>query len=236
MNYVTYKGKEFKVEKNKLSLKKEGITSISEIKGLDNLGNLEELSFAFNQISEIKGLENLTNLQTLDLRFNRISELEGLNSLVNLKSLALAGNRISKIKGLDNLENLEKLDLSLNQIYEIEGLEKLTQLQKLYLWGNKFTEIKGFENLISLKFLKLDIIWKPDELYRTQLSETWQSLLKHGEFYLNGELIPNEEIKKMGRFKRLTNDVGWSYYVNAKKIVKYCKVKNMSGTHLLISK
>lgn len=231
MNYVTYKGKEFKVEKNKLSLKKEGITSISEIKGLDNLGNLEELSFAFNQISEIKGLENLTNLQTLDLRFNRISELEGLNSLVNLKSLALAGNRFSKIKGLDNLENLEKLDLSLNQIYEIEGLEKLTQLQELFLWGNEFTEIKGFENLVSLKFLQLDIKFKIDGVDGKIVFPRFKDNLKTYDFYLNGELIPKEEIKKMGRFKQRKTNVGVVFHVDAQKIVQYCKEKKMVLIH-----
>lgn len=209
MSYVSYKGKEFKVKKNKLSLKKEGITDISEIEGLESLTNLIELNLSNNKIAEIKALNNLTSLENFNLSRNQISEIKGLEKLTNLKILNLSINPfITKIKGLDNLENLERLDLSFNQIYEIEGLEKLTKLQKLYLWGNEFTKIKGFENLISLKELHLDIKWK------------------HGEFYLNGELIPKEERKKMGRFKQPS--VAGEIYVNAQKIVQYCKEKKQS--------
>ena len=86
---VTYKGEEFIVRGNRLSLKRKGISDITEIEGLDNLTNLEKLTLKSNNISEIKGLENLTNLKWLFLQNNPINEIKGLENLTNLKNLYL---------------------------------------------------------------------------------------------------------------------------------------------------
>lgn len=117
-NYVQYKGKKYKLTKG-LAL---------------NLNNKE-----INEITEIKGLENLTNLQRLNLRSNYITEIKGLENLKNLVHLDLCFNQISEIKGLENLNKLILLNLENNQISEIKGLENLTHLNFLYLNGNKIS-------------------------------------------------------------------------------------------------
>ncbi len=128
---------------------------ITEIKGLDNLINLQELVLSTNQITEIKGLNNLVNLQNLVLVDNKITEIKGLDNLVKLKYVYLDYNQITEIKKLDNLVNLLQLRLENNKIPEIKGLCNLVNLQQLQLENNKITEIKNFDNLIKLK--KLDL-------------------------------------------------------------------------------
>ncbi len=58
-----------------------------------------------NQIAEIKGLENLRNLQKLDLHNNQIAEIKGLENIENLQALYLKGNPIPK-KLLEELGGL----------------------------------------------------------------------------------------------------------------------------------
>jgi len=78
---------------------------IKEIKGLDTLTNLEELSLEGNSISEIKGLEKLKKLRLLDLSRNKIKEIKGLENLKKLQTLILTNNNITPIEGLEGLEN-----------------------------------------------------------------------------------------------------------------------------------
>jgi len=67
---------------------------IDEIKGLEDLTNLIELSLRANEIKEIKGLEKLINLQKLDLRFNQIKEIRGLEHLFMLQEVKIRFNPI----------------------------------------------------------------------------------------------------------------------------------------------
>ena len=129
--------------------------SISEIKGLESLTNLQKLYLSNNSITEIKGLESLTNLQLLWLDNNSIAEIKGLEFLTNIQELYLSNNKISDIKGLKSLTNLQELYLSCNSITEIKGLESLTNLQVLYLSNNSITEINGLESLTNLQILGL---------------------------------------------------------------------------------
>ena len=83
-----------------------GKNKITEIKGLENLKNLKQLSLQNNRITAIKvviflpiffqfqkkGLEQLTNLEELYLSFNGIVRMEGLKTLRSLKILDLSSN------------------------------------------------------------------------------------------------------------------------------------------------
>ena len=68
-----------------LGLKIKKIKNVIEIKCLDMLPNLHELSLNNNWITKIKGLENLTNLNELFLHGNNITEIKGLENLTYLK-------------------------------------------------------------------------------------------------------------------------------------------------------
>ena len=115
---VIYNGQEYRgiLKDGVLTLDLSGIgtKSITEIKGLETLTDLQILKLSNNQISEIKGLETLSNLRDLDLSHNKISEIQGLKNLVNLERLNLEGNRFVSIKGFENLINLKKLILGLS--------------------------------------------------------------------------------------------------------------------------
>lgn len=91
---------------------------ITEIKGLENLINLQRLYFSRNKITEIKNLDNLINLQELYLNDNQITEIKGLNNLFNLKAIYLNNNQIIKSQILDNLKNLILVSLYRNPIFD----------------------------------------------------------------------------------------------------------------------
>ena len=118
--FVTVKGKKYYVKDGTLNLSELRITDIDEIKGLENLTNLQELYLCENFITEIKGLENFTSLKELDLYSNKIEEIKGLDHLTNLRALYLSKNQISELKGLDNLTSLIRVNLYLNRIGEDE--------------------------------------------------------------------------------------------------------------------
>ena len=65
--YVILRGKKYFVHNKELNLS--GITNfkISEIKGLDELTDLEALYLKGNSIKKIEGLDNLTSLKYLNL-------------------------------------------------------------------------------------------------------------------------------------------------------------------------
>jgi len=172
---VTYKGKKYKVKTGKkkrkgvpehivtsLNLSRKKITDISEIKGLENLTQLEWLYLEKNSISEINGLENLTQLEWLNLEKNSISKIGGLENLTQLKFLKLNNNSISEIDGLGTLTNLKRLGLSYNPIETLKGLDNLENLEFLNLFNCKIHQIESFNNK---EFLR-QIILGNNPIYR----------------------------------------------------------------------
>ncbi len=198
-DYVTINGEIHYTIAGGLDFCEYGITDISEIKGLENLTNLQWLQLQENGIEEIKGLENLTNLKSLILLENRIKEIKGLENLINLEALNLGSNLIEEIKGLENLTELRFLYLGDNKISEIKGLENLTNLEKLCFGRNKIREIKGLDNLTNLKTLYLN---------DNQIGEMkgLENLINLEDLYLhNHEYEENsiEIIKGLGKLKNL---------------------------------
>ena len=89
-----------------------------------------------NQVTEISGLENLINLQELRLNGNNITKLEGLGKLTNLRELWIQYNQLTEIKGLENLKDLERLYLHDKQLTKIRSLGNLSKLKKLKIHNN----------------------------------------------------------------------------------------------------
>jgi len=71
------------------------------------LTKLTWLDLSFNMIEEIKGLENLRLLEDLSLFSNRITELRGLDNLENLNVLSVGSNEISNLE--DSVKYLHRL-------------------------------------------------------------------------------------------------------------------------------
>jgi glucan-binding YG repeat protein len=85
--------------------------SISNITGLENATNLEDLTLWDNYVSDISPLTNLTNLTYLDLDNNNITDLSPLYGKQYLHTLFLTSNPISDISVLLSLPNLQYVNL-----------------------------------------------------------------------------------------------------------------------------
>lgn len=121
---------------------------IIDIRSLEHLTALEELSLAFTGIAQndvidgagngdgLRALAGLTNLVFLDLAATDIYELSSLINLANLEELVLFECQIENIGPLAELENLEVLQLSANQIVTVDALAGLEQLRELTLQMN----------------------------------------------------------------------------------------------------
>lgn len=157
LNYIKFKDKfVFPFGTNPIvNLSSNNIEKILEVKGLENLRNLNKLYLNFNRINEIEGLDNLKNLKSLHFQWNKIGRIKGLDKLTKLEYLYLNNNEIGKIQGIQTLFNLKSLMIYDNQITEIENLEHLSKLEILNLRNNGITEIKGLDNLKNLKRLDL---------------------------------------------------------------------------------
>ena len=141
-----------------------------------DLGKVTVLYLQACQLTDVKGLENLTQLEELNLNGNHITELpKGLEKLTQLKELLLQNNRLTSVKGLENLRQLKELNLSNNQLTDVKGLEKNTQLTELILSGNQLTDVKGLEKLTQLEILELEN--NPD-LTKAQIDELKKALPK----------------------------------------------------------
>jgi hypothetical protein len=245
--FVTVRGEKYYVEFGKLVLHGLGLTEITEIKGLDQLTNLNQLDLRRNKIKELKGLENcqslklqslylsgnqideikglklLTSLESLDLRSNRIKEIKDLDSLINLQELYLSGNQITEIKGLETLIHLKELDLRRNKISEIKGLENLLNLHTLDLSRNYIEEIKGLEILTKLKELTLwEGLYSAMDVYRAMNYRIWDSNpIRHAERFLilqePQEIVKYCIAKKEGKFQFVIIE-GKKYYFSEGKL------------------
>lgn len=103
---------------------------ISEIKGLDNLKQLEDIYLSHNEITEIKGLDCLPNLSHISLNWNQITEIKGLESLQNLMQIDLSYNKITKVPDTSVFKNCE--NLSTIFFYNRKHIENIEKFKKIF--------------------------------------------------------------------------------------------------------
>ncbi|WPC43921.1 cell wall-binding repeat-containing protein [Clostridium sp. JS66] len=156
-NKVVFKDKNFeqaiRIRINKLSgdLYKDDIKDVTTlIFGIPDPGK------TVVQMTDISGIENFVNLQDLNLDFSKVSDISCLKNLTKLKWLRLSGNQVSDISSLKGLTNLYEIELSNNKISDIGALKNFTNLQRLGLGGNKIADISTINSLTNLKYLELD--------------------------------------------------------------------------------
>ena len=121
--FVQYGKLRYRISKSKdgrsrLEIVKRGIIDITEIIGLNQLHDLDELDLSKNKISDITGLENLTNLKVLDLSYNAIADPQTMKKLkenhLNLKDIYLRGNPC--------FDSMEDIYACLNPKYKGSGI------------------------------------------------------------------------------------------------------------------
>jgi|GEM_PF-697123 len=156
---------------------------LSDLTGLENAVNLEELDLHTCKVKDLKPLTNLTSLKVLKLYNNSFKDITPLKELTNLQILWLGENEINDFSPLQNLINLEYLhlpqrmkdisslknltklkELSIcNSVFEdlpthildISPLAAMTELQNLYLSYNNINDISPLKNSVKLKHLEM---------------------------------------------------------------------------------
>ncbi|XP_036317330.1 leucine-rich repeat-containing protein 46 [Pipistrellus kuhlii] len=100
-------------------------------------------------ITTIKNLEGLQNLHSLYLQANKIQRIENLACVPSLRFLSLAGNRIQQVENLRDLPYLQFLDLSENLIATLPLDEFPQSLLILNLTGNSCTSQDGYRKRVT---------------------------------------------------------------------------------------
>lgn len=121
--------------------------NLKKIQNLGNLSNLTHLYLQWNKIKKIENLGNLKNLKKLYLGNNQISCLENLENLKELEELHLERQNLSEetifqfdFKSLESIGKTVKiLNISKLNLISIDSLKPLKRLEILLASDNKFT-------------------------------------------------------------------------------------------------
>ena len=152
--FITIKGEQYSTSLTNLDLSNKNLND-EDIKELNKMTNLTDLSLWGNQISDVSVLSGLTSLTQLNLYKNQISDISELSGLTNLTILYLGNNQLSDISALSGLINLAYLDLNENQISDISVLSGLTNLTDLHLAENQISDVSAFLKHTQLEKLSL---------------------------------------------------------------------------------
>lgn len=141
-----------------LNIQNEGTIQID----LSNLKKLKKLVLQWRE--NIKGLEQLNQLEELSLIDYKEDDLIIIKNLTKLKKLVLKSRlKLTNLKGVENLKELESLTigdcLRVVDVENIKGLPKLTQIQFLQCKGVKgLDQWEDLPALQSLKFINCKAI------------------------------------------------------------------------------
>lgn len=182
-----------------------GEKQITNLSGIENFTNLQDLQVYTNNISDISVLNGNTSIQTINLNDNKLTDedMKIFSTMTNLKRLGIAKNEsITKIGDISKLTNLIELNAINNQIKDLSGIEKLTKLQEIYLSGNEIKDISGIPNAstIEIKDQKIEttvVGTKKDELELNLPNIIKEALNPDSKYYSNeGVEIKNAELNE----------------------------------------
>ncbi|XP_065766485.1 leucine-rich repeat-containing protein 46 [Muntiacus reevesi] len=126
------------------------------------LAELQTVRLDREGITTIRNLEGLQNLHSLYLQGNKIQRIENLACIPSLRFLSLAGNQIRQVENLRDLPHLQFLDLSENLIETLKLDEFPESLLILNLAGNSCTNQDGYRKLLTEALpLLLDLDGQP---------------------------------------------------------------------------
>ncbi|KAM6174636.1 leucine-rich repeat-containing protein 46 [Erethizon dorsatum] len=126
------------------------------------LADLQTVRLDREGITTIKNLEGLQNIHSLYLQGNKIQRIQNLACVPSLRFLSLAGNHIRQVENLLALPYLQFLDLSENLIDSLMLDELPQSLLILNLSGNKCTTQKGYREMVTAALpLLLDLDRQP---------------------------------------------------------------------------
>lgn len=130
--------------------------SVTDIKPLAKLTNLQQLDLRGTNVSDISPLKRLKNLRLLDLHGVPVTDISVVASLAELRSLNLYDTKVSDISAVGSLTNLRGLGLNGTCVSDIDVVAGLKNLQRLYLDRTKISNIRVVRRLTNLLRLGLD--------------------------------------------------------------------------------
>ena len=99
-------------------------------------GALVALSANGRGIADLRGIEELTELEALNLAHNAIRDLSPLAELRQLRFLNLDNNQIEEVSPLGSLKQLQMLFLAHNAVQDLAAILELDSLHSVDLLGN----------------------------------------------------------------------------------------------------
>ncbi len=136
-----------------------GITSLSDIAGMENLTTL---SIAFQDIADLEPLRGLSALRSLDLRHNPISDIGPLGRLPRLSEVCLFGTRVSDLSPLAGCPVLRQIDAGGSLVSDLQSLQGLSGLRSLLLSKAPLRTLRGVGALAALERLRLSEVTDGD--------------------------------------------------------------------------
>ncbi len=116
--------------------------NVNDLTPLQYLTNLQVLTFSdSSQPTDLTPLQNLTNLRDIYFQYAQVISLTPLQNLTNLEVLLFGWNQVTDLTPLQNLTNLRKLDFQENHVWDLTPLQNLTNLEYLRFWGNQVSDI-----------------------------------------------------------------------------------------------
>ena len=142
------------------------------------LSEVYTLNLKNSNISDLSGLEEFYNLDDLALGNNNISSIANLKSLHKLKGLDLSNNNFTEVPIELSDAELTNLFLDYNPIEDFSNLKKIKSISTLGLEGTNFTDddmqlLKDFEELKGVNLAKTkttDYSLLQQDLYHLNIS------------------------------------------------------------------
>ena len=135
-----------------LTLCDAGIASLSNFK---NLKHLNILNISQNSINNIDAIGNMSELISLDISDNVITDLTPLSAITTLTYLNISGNQISTLAPIATLSELTELNASSNNLTELGNIGNLSKLTKLDLSKNQVAYLFNIEKCIAIEELNI---------------------------------------------------------------------------------
>ena len=123
--------------------------TITMLSGIIN--EIRYLDLSNSNITDLSGIENFINLNNLVLEHNNISSIAPLTSLHELNSIILNNNKLTTIPNEIKGSALMQLSIGYNPIEDFSGLKDAKSITNLNLEGTKISD----SDLINLKNLKI---------------------------------------------------------------------------------
>ncbi|MCK4980227.1 MAG: leucine-rich repeat domain-containing protein [Candidatus Delongbacteria bacterium] len=128
----------------------------TDIKLLNNLTNLENLSLETLFTKNYSPLSKLTNLKSFTIYGAKLENLDLIQYLNDdLVSLSVVYSKLTNLKGIEKLNKLTFLNCSFNEITDLSCLNNLNSIEYLDCSCNKINSLKVLENMPNMKTLNL---------------------------------------------------------------------------------